>query len=467
MHNAKNIIKQDSILNSIMEIISGYNAYLVGGYIRDSFMGIKSFDRDLIIECDDVAAISKSIAKSINGFFVPLDTVNNIYRVVLEDKINYIDITTPIQNSIEKDILRRDLTINAIAYNLRNEEFIDITGGIEDIKSSIIKGISDKNFSDDPLRLLRIFRFNSKLGFKIDKHLIELTTKNAKLIHKSAKERINLELSKLFEGKNAHNTLLEMQETGLLEEIFPIVSEIKKIPPNSHHHLNLLNHSIETVKQVQKIYEDSPATIKTHLESPMGNTNILGNLKLAAFLHDIGKPQTWTIEEDTRRHRFIKHDDVGSNIVVPILKELKFSKKQISFIKKLIKYHIYPANIVTPENITEKAKNKFYRKMEGMVIEVIILSQSDRLSARGYVITEEIIERNISGLNMLLQNYLEKKDKIKPLEKLLDGNEIMKILDIKQTPTLGKIIKALYESQLEGDVTSKEEAIKFIKNFKY
>ncbi len=465
MDNAKKIIKNDTVIQAIKPLLEGYNAYLVGGFVRDALLEETSPDKDIIVESDDVKNLAKSIAEKLDGHFVPLDEINNIYRVILPNKIDYIDLTAPVNGSLEEDILRRDLTINSIIYNINTQEFIDIAGGINDIKNKVIKGISEQNFLDDPLRLLRIYRFYSKLGFKIDENLIEITKKYRQLIQKPAKERVNLELSKLFEGKWAADALEKMYKTGLLEEILPVAKELEKIPPNSHHHLDLLDHSIEVVRQIQNNFEKADKEIREYLtNTTLGNTNLLGNLKIAGFLHDIGKPQTWTIEEDTGRHRFIRHDDIGSKLAPQILKELKFSKKQIAYISKLIKYHIYPANIVSMPNVTEKAFTKFYRKMEGIVIEVIILSMSDRLSALGPEITNDIVEKNLSGLTRLLNNYLATKEDMKPLEKLLDGNEIMEILNIKQSETLGKIIKELKEAQVSGDILTKEDAIKFIKN---
>lgn len=468
MHKYIELIEKDEVLKQIKPFINNVQTYVVGGFVRDILMQKTSPDRDLIV-CDcDVEAFSKNLADKMNAHFIELDAVNKIYRVVLENKIDYIDITCPIENDFEKDIKRRDLTINAIAFDLNNSKFIDLVNGIEDIKNCKIKGISEKNFEDDPLRLLRIFRFYAKTGFEIDESLISLSKRLYKNINKPAKERITVELLKMFEGKYCDKALIKLDECGLLEEIFPIYKEVKTIPPNSHHHLPLILHLIESVRQVQLLYENASKEVKEYFEQERyGQVKSLAFLKLATFLHDIGKPSCWTIEEDTLRHRFIQHDLIGSELCIPILKDLKFSKKQIEYVKTLIKYHIYPSSLISAPDVSEKAFVKFYRKMDGYVIDVILLAMADRLSARGEKVTEEMVNNNINSLTKLLNDYLEEYKDMKPLEKLLDGNEIMKILEIKQSPKLGEVILSLKEAQIAGDVTNKQEAIEFVKKLNH
>ena len=453
-------IKDDILISKINR------GYLVGGAVRDFLMyGAVPFDKDIAIK--NAEAFSRELAEKFDGTIVVLDDENKIFRVVLKDKLNYFDISELQGNSIEEDLLRRDFTINAIAYDLESEKFIDTIGGRNDIENKVIKHIKDENFTDDPLRILRAFRFASVTGFEIDKKTFEAVIKYKKLLLKPSKERISYELMKLFGGKSSSEVLLKTDECGVLELIFPVMKEVKKVPPNSHHHLDLLHHSIEAVRNIEILYREAPDEVKSHLDMvDFGGFPRINHLKLAGLLHDIGKPSTWTIEEDTGRHRFIKHDDLGAKMSVPVLKELKFSKKQIEYISKMIKTHIYPSNVISSPDLNEKVMMRYLRKMENDVIDNIILAKADRLSARGVEITPEIVENNINGLDKLLNFYLDKKDSLKPLPKLLDGIEIMELKGIKQSPALGEIISALKEAQISGDVNTKEEAKEFVTEYK-
>lgn len=434
---------QDSLIEKIKPYIKNYDSYLVGGYLRDLLSGEISPDRDIAIKCDNLAKLTKKIADELNGSFVELDPVNEIYRVVFGN--DYIDFAKLLNNNLIDDIKRRDFTINAITYDINNEKFVDITGGKKDFEEKIIRTYKISNLSDDPLRILRAIRFQAKLGFRIDDEIINFIKENNSLILNVAPERIHQELIKTFEGKFLIDALFSMDETGLLDVIFPFFKDIKKIPSNSHHHLDLFHHLIETTGNIR-------------INKP--------ELKLAAFIHDLAKPDCWTIEKDTGRHRFIGHDELGAKKVVPFLKKLKFSNKEIEYISKMVQFHIYPSALMKDENVTERAIIRFIRKIGDDTLDLLELARADRLSARGPAVSDEMIEVNLSNLEKLKEKYFEISPKLKEMPKLVDGNEIMQILNLKPSPKLKEIIDEIKELQLEGKINTKEDAINFLKNYK-
>lgn len=448
--------------DKVLELLKDYDEdiYLVGGAVRDYLLGKTTCDKDILV--NNAESFAKEFARKNNATFITLDSENKIYRVVLRDKINYLDITEPIEGSLEKDLRRRDFTINAIAINLKTKKIIDINNGQEDIKNRVIRSISEDNLVDDPLRILRAFRFSATLGFEIEQGTLEQIKRHKDLIINPAKERVNYEILKLFQGEYTPQVLL--MASDIIELLYPVFTDVKKVPKNTHHHLGLYEHSVETVNQIQQIYNNSSDEVKEHMNKvDFGGFSRLAHLKFAGFFHDIGKFSTWTIEGD--RHRFIKHDDVGSKMAKEILKQNKFSKKQIEYITSMIKNHIYPSQVVSAENINDKIYMRYIRKMGDNVIDNIILAQADRLSARGPAITDNIVKNNIDRLNKLLEFYIMIKPKLKPIPKLLTGQEIMEIKNIPQSPILGKIISALKEEQSEGNILTKAEAVEFVKNF--
>lgn len=434
---------QDSLIEKIKPYIKNYDSYLVGGYLRDLLSGEISPDRDIAIKCDNLAELTKKIADELNGSFVELDKSNEIYRVVFGD--DYIDFAKLLNNNLDDDIKRRDFTMNAIMYDINNEKFIDITDGKKDFEEKLIRTYKISNLSDDPLRMIRAIRFQAKLGFRIDDEIINFIKENNSLILNVAPERVHQELMKTFEGKFLIQALFSMDETGLLDVIFPFFADIKKIPSNSHHHLDLFHHLIETTKNIR-------------INKP--------ELKLAAFIHDLAKPDCWTIEAETGRHRFIGHDELGAKKVVPYLKKLKFSNKQIEYISKMIQFHIYPSALMKDENVTERAIIRFIRKIGNDTLDLLELARADRLSAKGPAVTDDMVQVNLLNLEKLKEKYFEISPKLKEMPKLIDGNEIMEILNLKPSPKLKEIIDEIKELQLEGKINNKEDVINFLRNYK-
>ncbi len=433
---------KDEVLKAISQVIKDDEVYLVGGYLRNFFLkGEISFDRDLVTTSSSYA-LAQKIALALDGVFVELDKENEIYRVVLRDKINYFDISKALDNNILKDAKRRDFTINSIFYNLNKEEIFDPFDGILDIKNKVIRTIDLNNLKDDPLRFLRSYRFYSLTGFEFDEELEKFLKKNFSLIKNVAFERINYEIIKIFEGDFLVQTLLKMLEDETLAVVFPFVDEVKKIPPNSHHHLDLIHHLIETVKNLET-------------SNPL--------LKIAGFYHDIGKPKTWSIEPDGR-HRFIGHDVVGAEFARGELEKLKFSTKQINYITKMIKYHIYPSALMN--SCEDKAFARFVRKIGSDSLDLIALARADRLSARGEAVKNKMIEENLSHLEKLEKYYKNVESLALNPKTLLDGREIMEILNIKPSREVGELLEKLKIAQMTNEISTKEEAIEFIKQNK-
>lgn len=464
-----NKINKDKILNKVIKNIpNDADIYLVGGYLRDALINKESFDRDIIVNSISPYDFANIIGNIFKVKPILLDKENQIYRIVLQNKKDFFDITKINGASLADDLKSRDLTINSLAINLKTFEIIDECNSINDFNNKIIKTYNVNNMLSDSLRMLRVFRFASTLGFKIDSKLLNFINKKAHFIHNVSKERIIYEMLKFFEGKYSNIAFLDLQYNQILKKLFPFITELKKVPPNLHHHLCLFHHSIETSNQIQNFYNVANDNIKAHFDEIYANNiSRLAHIKLAGFLHDIGKPKTWVIEEETKRHRFIKHDEIGSEIVVPYLKSLKFPKKTIKYIKKMIKHHIYPSSLMSGIDVSQKVINRFYRKMDEDTLDVIILAKADRKSALGIEITKEIVNNNIKNLTKLEKGWFDFCQNNKKIPKLLNGLEIMGLLKLDTPKKLSPIIKVLHNAQYDGIVKTKEDAKNFLlENFK-
>ncbi len=443
--------------------------YIVGGYIRDILLKRPCYDRDYVVKGQSAIEFAQKAAGLLQGYFVMLDKTHDIARVVMPDKKNTLDFAGCVGADIYSDLANRDYTLNAIACLVENEnsELIDPFNGIKDIENKIIRTLSEKNIADDPVRLLRAFRFAAQFDFEIEENTLNFIKKHHKLINNIAFERVNTELIKFFNSENSAKNLSLMKDTGLLLEIFPELAPQKEVPPNLHHHLYLIDHSIEIVRQIEINIKTFPDWAKEHIYREFStNIRTVSLLKIAALLHDLGKPAAWTIEEDGR-HRFIKHEEIGAEMAVDLLKRLKFSKNAAGYIRMLIKNHLYPSQLIREglDKISEKALMRFFRRITDNTPDLLLLALADRLSAKGSEITEETLEKNIEGTYMLLEKYRESKEEVKTIPKLATGKDAMQLLEISGGPYIGEVLNALKEEQISGNINTREEALEFIKEF--
>ncbi len=441
--NLADKIKNDEIIKEIQNLFPKEEIYLVGGFLRDLILDKISPDKDIVVINSKSEDIAKTLAEKLDGVKILLDKENQIYRIALKDKENFIDIVEA--ENFEKDLNRRDFTINSIYYDIKNEKIIDKANGINDIENKIIRTVDINNLKDDPLRMLRAFRFASLYGFKISDDILNFIKENKGLIQNVSAERINYEIIKMFSGKNLIENLRMMNDIEFLKEIFPKTSEINKIPKNSHHHLPLFEHTMEVINSLE---------IKT-----------LPLLNLGAFMHDIGKPATWHIDENGR-HRFLGHDVIGEKIAKGELKKLKFSNKQIEIISFFVRHHMYPALLMKDNNVSEKAKFRFYKKTKEHYRELIDLAKADRLATRGEEVSEKDIETDLKKLECLLEFCAKADKKIEALPKLISGKDVMQILKLKPSKLVGEILEMVEEKRFEGKIISKNDAIEFLKSLK-
>lgn len=435
----------------------GTELYIVGGYIRDILMQNDCIDRDYAVKGSPAIKFARKAAGLLNGTFVPLDKKNDIARVVLPDKTNTLDFAGCVGRDIYTDLANRDYTINAMACRLvynTEYELTDPYNGQKDIENRTVRAICENNLKDDPLRLLRAFRLAARFNFIIEEKTLELIAAHCKLINNVAAERVNAEIIKLLESENAFKNLVLMKNTGILFEIFPELAPQKDVPPNLHHHLWLIDHSIETVRQVE-----------AHVADFHFSGENLAILKLAALLHDVGKPATWSIDEKGK-HRFIKHEEVGSEMALELMKRLKFSRKDARHLSLLVKNHLYPSQLIREgiDNLSDRAVMRFFRKINDYVPELLLLALADRKSARGPEVTDETVKNNTSGIYTLLDKYRQAGKEVKELPKLASGRDVMEILRIGKGPEVGKVLRDLKEAQISGEVNTREEALEFIKS---
>ncbi|HEY9776717.1 MAG TPA: HDIG domain-containing metalloprotein [Planktothrix sp.] len=449
----------------------GYRIYIVGGFLRDALIYKQvgtAKDIDYAVEKnnqDERSALSlaRLAANELDGHFVLLDETNDTARVVLKTGEG-LDFAGCQGGDIKADVWRRDYSINALVWNPATpDEIIDYVDGVKDIASLTIRAISEKSIVEDPLRILRAFRFASYLGGFIEQKTIEWITAHRDLLKNVASERVNYELFLTLAQIKCAREVEQMASSGVLEAIFPELKETRRVTANAFHHLALFEHSVDTVPQLEAIYPTVDAWVRESAESELAfAVSKLAATKLACLLHDIGKPQTWEIQPDGR-HSFFGHDKIGADMCEVIAERMKWASSVSKLIVHLVRWHLRPGALFHHGVPTDRAIARFYRSMGDDLPELMLLAFADFGATRGPGLMGENRKHQEESLMGLLNGYPAYREAARQRVKLLNGNDVMQLLSLKPGPVIGQILEALEEAQEFKEVLDRSDAERFVK----
>lgn len=471
------------MLKEISEVINlaketETDVYVVGGYIRDILLKKKSLDIDLVVS-EKAESFAKKLAKKINGKCFILHSDLQVYRVAVINNpdLEYIDISLMQGKNIEDDLSRRDFTINALAVKIENfnnikKNITDCFDGIKDLKKKEIKAVSKKVFNDDPLRMLRAFRFASEYNFKISKETLSLIKKSSSKIITVAGERIKNELFRILNNKKSSQYIAAIDECGLLEKMFPVITKMKKSAKNFYYHpKGLFQHCFQTYEALEKIFikldkyfPQSKDILEQHLNEPFSeNVNKKNLLKFIAVFHDCAKPEC--AKRMDNKMRFLGHEELGAKKTAQIMKELKMSNKEIEFAKAIISEHMRPSNLAKSEVITNRAQMRLFRDIKENTPYLLILAMSDWHSYKTLkkkIYSPKVLKQQEKSVAKLILGYYDFINN-KPKDKIIDGNVLMKELKLKPGKIIGELLQYINNAYEEGRIKDKTQALKYAK----
>ena len=420
------------ILNKIEK--AGFEAYIVGGSVRDLLMKREVKDWDITTN-----AKPEEILKIFPDSFYENDfgtvgikikekeiTVSVVEITTYRTESKYSDKRHPdrikFAKTLEDDLNRRDFTINALAAKIKknNFEIVDLFNGQEDLKRKIIRAVgkADDRFSEDALRMMRAIRFHAELNFTIEEKTFEAIKKNSELIKHITSERIKDELTRIIISDNPAEGIDMMQKTGLLAHIMPELEKGVGIAQNRHHIYTIYKHSLLALKYC-----------------PSKNVSV----RLAALLHDIAKPQTKRGEGVYAT--FYNHDHVGARVAEKILFRLRFSGEIIQKVKLLVDNHMFYYN---PDEVGESSVRKLIKKV-GLenVKDLIDLRIADRLGSG----TPKAKPYKLRHLEYMIDKVSHDAVSVKMLK--INGNDLMKKIKIEAGPKIGAILDVLLAEVIE------------------
>lgn len=429
------------------------DVYLVGGFVRDSVLGISCTDIDIMV-IGDAISFAEKVAKK---FKIKLSAVYKKFGTALLNLNNLkIEFASARKESYKKnsrkpdvvmsnltdDLSRRDFTINALAVPLKDKnEIIDLFGGLKDLKNGIIRTPREpeKTFDDDPLRMLRAIRFASKFNFSIEENTLLALAKYRDRLKDNivSKERIAKEFFGILESDKPSVGLNLLFLTGLMDLVFPEVSKLAGIDQRKdYHHKDVFQHTLEVVDNTAK-----------------KSNNVW--LRFTALVHDIAKPTTKRFLEGTG-WTFHGHEELGARMMKKIFERMKLPMTHLEYVEKLIRLHLRPIPLAS-NDVTDSAVRRLAAEAGEELEDLLLLCRADITSKnpekmKKFMNNYEIIEKKIVEV--------QEKDKLRNFQSPVRGEEIMQICKLEPSRTVGIIKKKIEDAILDGIIQNEYEAAK-------
>jgi tRNA nucleotidyltransferase (CCA-adding enzyme) len=413
-------------------IKSGYQAFIVGGAIRDSLLGCQANDWDVATD---------ATPDSIHDLFPEMTSFNLKHgTVTLVSQGRNFEVTTfrgtvGFSLRIEEDLAHRDCTFNAMAYDITNKRIIDPFGGQRDIEEKVVRAVLNpsERFQEDPLRMMRAIRFSLELGYAIEPETLMAIQPMAQAIDSVAKERVRDELLKILVVRRPSEGFHLMRKSGLLKGILPELVEGYRKQQNNYHKYTIYRHTMETVDSIK----DDPV------------------LRLSALFHDIAKPRVR--KKINGRWRFFGHATASAELTKEIMMRLKFSNERITRVTHLIAYHMFDYK----QKLSDKAVRRFIKRIGAdNVDDIIALRKADDLAhglGKGF-------ESRIEEFKNRIHVQVDRSPAFTISGLAINGYDVMAVSGLQPGPRVGRILNQLLEEVIEKpEYNRKDKLVEIVK----
>ena len=442
----------------------GIPAWLVGGAVRDRLLHRPTSDFDVVV-AGDVAACARGVARGARGHAFELSEAFGAWRVVARDRSWQLDLMALEGATIEQDLRRRDLTVNAIAEPLGGGDHVDPFGGMEDLRARILRAVSGTAFLDDPLRVIRLARLACELDFEIELGTAEAARAVAPRLTAVSPERVFEELKRLICADRAPEGIGLLGSLGIAAAVLPELAALDGVDQSRFHHLDVLGHTRQVLAQTIEITEnpvllyegeEQAAALRALLDAPFANGLSRGQaMRFGALLHDIAKPQTRDVT-DEGRVTFMGHDRAGAELGASILRRLRASEKLCAHVAALTLHHLRLGFLVHRVPLSRRDIYDYLLNCSPVGVDVTLLSVADRLATRGDN-AESAIDKHVALARMMLPEALAWE--ASPPRPPVRGDELARALGIPPGPRVGGLLAELQAQAFSGEVRTPEQAI--------
>jgi putative nucleotidyltransferase with HDIG domain len=439
-------------------------AWLVGGAVRDSLLGRPTPDYDLAVK-GDARELARELGRVADGHAFLLSDEFGAWRVRGREQDWQVDLTPLMGETLEQDLARRDLTINAMAKELAygagsDGDLIDPYGGVADLEGRALRAVSERSFSADPLRVMRLARIAAELGFEPDADTVALASSAAPALSGVAAERVFTEFRLLLCSAGVISGLELAHAIGATAEILPELDALRGVEQSEFHSLDVYGHTIAALERAVALEGDPSATfgelgaaLADVLGEPLANEMTRGQaLRLGALLHDIAKPVTRAVTADGRV-TFFHHDRVGAELVTQILTRMRASERLTGHIAAMTRNHLRLGFLVHKRPLSRRSVYEYLAACDPVEVDVTVLSVADRVATRGRN-HEAAIASHLELTQEILADALAWRAS-RPRSPIA-GDALASALGIDRGPQLGRLIAELTAAAYADEIDSYE-----------
>jgi len=464
--------------------------YLVGGAVRDALLGRRIHDLDFVLEKDAIIS-ARHVANSLKADFYPLDTERDTGRVIMTNEDGsrtLMDFAAYRGPDLEADILGRDFTLNAIAFNLKDKTLHDPLGGAMDLKEKRLRACSPSAFTDDPVRILRGIRLAANFGFHILLETRRAMKDAASLVGFISPERMRDEFFRLLDGLQPATCLRALDLLGALDKIFPELSTLKGVaqpPPHVH---DVWEHSLAVVDHLEAIFTalspdynpDKASDLLNGLlvlrigryrqqigeaftRSLSSDRSVRSLLFLAALLHDVAKPVVKKVDDEGQM-RFWGHDQQGAEMAASRGRALVLSNDETTRVETVVRNHmriLYHINRLEGEGKppSRRAVYRFFRDSGPAGVDICLLALADLRATYEQTLPQETWAAALDVVRTMLENWFEKPTESIDPPQLVNGDDLMLALNLQPGKIIGDLLETLREAQAMGKISTREQAL--------
>lgn len=436
--------------------------YLVGGTVRDLLAGHTPADIDLVV-AGDIAHTARRIAAKTGGTIIDLGNKGFAVLRVASPQTT-IDLTPLEHPTIEADLMQRDFTINAMAWDVRARRLVDCTGGLEDMRRQTIRMVSPSAFEKDPARLLRAYRMAAMFRFAIHADTQAAIAKHRRLVGSVAGERIWAELVKLFNSDHSAPFIRGMAASGLLTSIFPELQPAVGCMQNRHHQFDVFEHSLRAYEQLEQLLAEFAARFPnvSAIAEKMDLSGHTAMLKFASLLHDAGKPASRQID-DTGRVRFYGHAAKSADITATIASRLKLSNKQRQVTDAIIRNHLRPLFlfIASEKNsLGRRGMVRFFNHCGRLTLPIVVHTMADIMAKQQ--VLQDRDQHFITFCDTLLAAYVDYVDRQAAVPPLISGHDLISVFGLSPSPVFKQLLRRVDERRMSGELNTREQALAWV-----